>query len=239
LGWSEKGLDIRGVQKISFIDFPGEICLTIFVGGCNLRCRYCHNKDLVLNPTFLPPVPEVEIFKFLAIKGPLLDGICISGGEPTLQEDLVDFTIRAKRKKFKVKLDTNGTSPRKIDILLQKELLDYIAVDIKGPPHKYPLITGKEGYYSTIAETINLLRSSTLDYEFRTTVVPGLLEEKDVLEIARELDGCRKYVLQQFYPSKGLIDSSLNSVKTFNRERAAKLANKCRDYIKDVQLRGF
>jgi pyruvate formate lyase activating enzyme len=232
-------LDIRGVQKISFVDFPGEICLSIFVGGCNLRCRYCHNKDLVLNPAPLPPIPEEELFEFLENKGPLLDGICISGGEPTLQEDLVDFTVRAKKKKLKVKLDTNGTSPQKIDILLRRELLDYIAVDIKGPPGKYPLITGKERYYPEIAETISLLRSSSLDYEFRTTVVPGLLEEKDVLEIARELAGCRKYVLQQFHSSKGLIDSSLNSIKALTREQAVKLANKCSDYISDVQLRGF
>lgn len=232
-------MDIRGVQKVSFVDFPGEICLTIFVGGCNLRCCYCHNKDLVLNPASLPPIPAEELFEFLESKGPLLDGICISGGEPTLQEDLVDFTVRAKREKLKVKLDTNGTSPQKIDTLLQRGLLDYIAVDIKGPPRKYPLITGGKSCYPTIAETIELLRNSPLDYEFRTTVVPGLLEERDILEIARELAGCRKYVLQQFHSRKELIDPSLNGVITLTRERAVKLANECGDFIEDVQLRGF
>ncbi len=232
-------MDIRGVQKISFVDFPGEICLTLFVGGCNLRCRYCHNKDLVLNPVSLPSIPEEELFAFLESKGPLLDGICISGGEPTLQEDLVDFMSRAKKRKLKIKLDTNGTNPQKIDLLLQKKLLDYIAVDIKGPPHKYPLITGKEGYYPKIAETVALLKGSSLDYEFRTTIVPGLLEEKDILEIAGVLAGCRKYVLQQFRPGGGLIDASLHRVTAFAPERAVALANECGGYIRDVQLRGF
>lgn len=232
-------MDIRGIQKVSFVDFPGEICSTIFVGGCNLRCRYCHNKDLVLNPGSLPPISERELFEFLESKGSMLDGICISGGEPTLQEDLVDFAARAKKKGFKVKLDTNGTSPGKINILLQCALLDYLAVDIKGPPHKYSLITGIDINHSKIAETIKLLRSSSLEYEFRTTVVPGLLEEKDILEIARELSGCRKYVLQQFRSSTGLLDPSLSSVVAFTRERVTKLANYCKEYIEDVQLRGF
>ena len=139
-------MDIRGVQKISFVDFPGEICLSIFVGGCNLRCRYCHNKDLVLNPAPLPPIPEEELFEFLENKGPLLDGICISGGEPTLQEDLVDFTVRAKKKKLKVKLDTNGTSPQKIDIFYEGTAGLYCC-RYQRSAGKYPLITGKERYY--------------------------------------------------------------------------------------------
>ena len=178
-------MDIRGIQKISFIDFPGEICATLFAGGCNFKCRYCHNKDLVLKPADLPPIQENEIIKFLKAKKYVLDGVCISGGEPSLQEGLPDFISRIKELDLKVKLDTNGTRPYLISKLLDRKLIDYIAMDIKAPLEKYSFVTGVDVDIERLKETINLLKSNSIDQEFRTTVVPGLLNENDILSIAR------------------------------------------------------
>lgn len=232
-------LEIKGIQKVSLIDYPGSICTTLFVGGCNLRCLFCHNRDLVLNPAELPAVEESEIMQFLVEKGPLLDGVCISGGEPTLQEDLTDFIIKVKKIGLKVKLDTNGTRPEVIRNLLGSELLDYIAVDIKAPLEKYALIVGYNEDFFRLNETIDLVKNSIIGQEFRTTVVPGLLDENDILRIAKRLAGCRKYVLQQFRPQDSIIDRSLISVKPYSRESIDRLANSCRQYIEIVQLRGY
>ncbi|MDO9535996.1 MAG: anaerobic ribonucleoside-triphosphate reductase activating protein [Bacillota bacterium] len=232
-------MDLRGLQKVSLIDYPDSICATIFAGGCNLRCLFCHNRDLVLNPGELPAVEESEIMEYLVVKGPLLDGICISGGEPTLQDDLMAFIIKVKKIGLKVKLDTNGTRPEVIRNLLGSELLDYIAVDIKAPLDKYVLIAGDSEDLSRINETIDLLKNSIIDQEFRTTVVPGLLDENDILRIAKRLAGCRKYVLQQFRPQDSMIDRYLISVKPYSLEIIERVADSCREYIEVVELRGF
>ncbi|HHT46661.1 MAG TPA: anaerobic ribonucleoside-triphosphate reductase activating protein [Firmicutes bacterium] len=232
-------MDIRGIQKISFIDFPGEICATLFAGGCNFKCRYCHNKDLVLKPADLPPIQENEIIKFLKAKKYVLDGVCISGGEPSLQEGLPDFISRIKELDLKVKLDTNGTRPYLISKLLDRKLIDYIAMDIKAPLEKYSFVTGVDVDIERLKETINLLKSNSIDQEFRTTVVPGLLNENDILSIARLIAGSKKYVLQQFRPGASLIDPALSDVKLFYREQVARVADSCKEYIQEVQLRGF
>ncbi|RJX26237.1 MAG: anaerobic ribonucleoside-triphosphate reductase activating protein [Dethiobacter sp.] len=232
-------MDIRGLQKISLIDFPGGICSTIFVGGCNLTCRFCYNKDLVLNPEALPLISTGEVFNFLKVKASLLDGICISGGEPTLQEDLPDFLVEIKKLGLKVKLDTNGTKPEVICKLLEENILDYIAVDIKGPLPKYSFIAGNNVNLSKVQETITLLKDNPLQQEFRTTVIPGLLKEEDIFSIAEEIAGCRRYVLQQFHPKQTMIDPELLSFKPFSREKVAEIACSCREYVEKVQLRGF
>ena len=232
-------MDIRGLQKVSLIDYPGSVCATLFAGGCNLRCLFCHNRDLVLKPGELPLIEESEVMEYLDDKGSILDGICISGGEPTLQHDLFAFIIKVKNIGLKVKLDTNGTRPEVIRNLLDSELLDYIAVDIKAPLDKYALIVGDSKDLNKIIETIDLVKNSIIEQEFRTTVVPGLLDENDILHIAKSLSGCRKYVLQQFHPQDSMIDPSLISIKPFSRERIERLAKSCRKHIENVQLRGF
>lgn len=232
-------MDIRGIQKISFIDFPGEICTTLFVGGCNLKCRYCHNKDLVLNPGDLPAIQENEIIQFLKAKKFVLDGVCISGGEPSLQEGLPNFISRIKELDLKVKLDTNGTRPHMISKLLDRNLIDYIAVDVKAPLEKCSFVTGVDFDINRFKDTINILKSNSINQEFRTTVVPGLLNENDILSIARLIAGSKKYVLQQFRPGVSLIDPALSNVKPFYREQIAKVADSCKNYIQEVQLRGF
>jgi pyruvate formate lyase activating enzyme len=232
-------MDIRGLQKVSLLDFPGGICSTIFVGGCNLRCRFCYNRDLVLNSGAIPVITSGEIFNFLKLKSSLLDGVCISGGEPTLQEGLLDFLLEIKKLGLKVKLDTNGTRPEVIGSLLEENVLDYIAMDIKGPLLKYSLIAGNNIDLSKLTETITLLKSSSIEQEFRTTVIPGLLKEEDISSIAQEIAGCHRYVLQQFSPRSTLIDPELLSFRPYPRKRVAEMARSCREYVETVQLRGF
>ncbi len=232
-------MDIRGIQKFSMIDFPGQLCSTVFVGGCNLRCPYCYNRELVLNPASLQPVAEAELLAFLDERTSFLDGLCISGGEPTLQENLVEFISSVKAMGLKIKLDTNGTKPDVIRELLREKLLDYIAVDIKAPPSRYPLLAGVDVDASAVLETIELLKGSSLEHEFRTTVVPGLLTTKDILNIAQMLTGCRRYVLQQFQLLTGVIDPTLGSAKPYCREKIFRIAQRCEKYTGSVQLRGF
>jgi len=232
-------MNIKGLQKVSLLDFPGGICSTIFVGGCNLRCRYCYNRDLVLNPGSIPVISTDEIFAFLGSKSSLLDGVCVSGGEPTLQEELPDFLMEIKKMGLKVKLDTNGTRPEVISRLLDEDVLDYIAVDVKGPPAKYSYITGNNTAHSKLKETIALLKNSRVEQEFRTTVIPGLLKEEDLLSIAKEIAGCRRYVLQQFSPRSSIIDPALLSLKPYSREKVAEMARMCHEYVETLELRGF
>ena len=232
-------MNIKGLQKVSLLDFPGGICSTIFVGGCNLRCRYCYNRDLVLNPGSIPVISTDEIFAFLGSKSSLLDGVCVSGGEPTLQEELPDFLMEIKKMGLKVKLDTNGTRPEVISRLLEEDVLDYIAVDVKGPPAKYSYITGNNTDHAKLKETIALLKNSRVEQEFRTTVIPGLLEDEDLLSIAKEIAGCRRYVLQQFSLRPTLIDPALLSLKPYSREKVAEMARMCHEYVETLELRGF
>ncbi|NMB40559.1 MAG: anaerobic ribonucleoside-triphosphate reductase activating protein [Firmicutes bacterium] len=232
-------MDIRGLQKVSLLDLPGGICSTIFTGGCNLRCPYCHNRDLVLNPGAIPEVKVEEVLAHLEQKSSMLDGVCISGGEPTLQENLLDFLLEIKKLNLKIKLDTNGTRPEVVGKLLEKDVLDYVAMDVKGPLEKYSLVAGKDVDQGKLKETISLLESSTVRHEFRTTVVPGLLKEEDILSVAGEIAGCRCYVLQQFHPRPTVIDPDMVSLRPYSREKVAAMANLCREHIEAVQLRGF
>mgnify|MGYP000870286005 CR=1 FL=1 len=233
-------MDIRGLQQTSLIDYPGEICATLFAGGCNLRCRYCYNKDLVFAPETLPFFSRETIISLLQKRSSLLDGICLTGGEPTLQGGaLLPFLTAMKETGLKIKLDTNGTRPEVLRELLGKKVLDYIAVDLKGPWEKYALIVGKQIDIGALKETIALLKDNPLKQEFRTTVVPGLLVEEDLLAIAKVIEGFPKYVLQQFQPHPNMIDPSLCSVRPYSRDTMMQVAQLCRRYVQSVELRGF
>ena len=255
-------MQIRGFQKTSFVDYPGEICSTVFVGGCNLRCPFCFNRDLVLQPDALPLFREEEIFEFLEKRLPVQGALCISGGEPALQEDLSAFLAKAKKTGLKVKLDTNGTFPEILEQLLEEGNLDYVAVDFKAPPQKYEMLTGgistdaSKDVYTKLKQTISLLRGSALldssknspklssnnpalNYELRTTVIPTLLDENDLLEMAQILGGASHLVLQQFQPLPTLLDQSLQDVKPYPKEKIEKVASFCRQFVGRVTLRGF
>ena len=236
-------MNIAGLQKTSVIDFPGNICSTIFVSGCNLRCRYCYNRDLVLNSTSLSFYLQEEVLNFFQQRKSLLDGVCISGGEPTLQEDLPQFVYEIKKIGLQVKLDSNGTFPQVIYHLLEKALVDYIAVDIKAPLDKYSDITSQDlspGLILSLKETIELLINSTsIDYEFRTTVIPGIIHIEDITAIARQIKGAEKYVLQQFQPYSQLMDPLLLEHKPYTKETIQSVLGTCLYYVNNIALRGF
>ncbi len=198
----------RGLQKLSLIDFPGTVCATVFVAGCNLRCPYCHNPDLVLGSPDLPCIPEEELLRFLETRRGFIDGICVSGGEPTLDPGLPGFLARVKTMGLRAKVDTNGTRPHVLAHLLGGGLVDYIAMDVKAPPEKYETVTRSRVHPHTIGESVRLLQHSAVGHEFRTTVVPGLLSAKDVEAIARWLKFPRRYVLQPYRPPGKTLDAS-------------------------------
>ncbi|NPV52738.1 MAG: anaerobic ribonucleoside-triphosphate reductase activating protein [Firmicutes bacterium] len=229
-------MEIRGIQKVSLVDFPGNICITIFTGGCNMRCPYCHNRDLVLGAGSLPRIPQEEMLALLESRRGLVDGVCITGGEPTLQEGLGEFAGKIKDLGFKVKLDTNGTNPRILDELLSQGLLDYVAMDIKAPRDKYWEVARSRVNMSDIDASIRLIRSSEIDYEFRTTVAPGLITGEDLIEIGQWLLGAGKYVLQQYVPGPTL-DEAFADRRPYSGDWLENMARKLRPFFERVEVR--
>ena len=197
-------LCISGWLKTTLLDFPGMVASTVFLAGCNFRCPYCHNPELVLPESIKnnPPLNQEEIFEYLAKYRKMLEGICISGGEPLIHRDLSGLCNRFKDLGLKTKLDTNGSYPHRLEALLDAALLDYVAVDIKGPPDKIDAIarpvTADTQLVNKVEQTVALLKKSGIAFEIRTTLAPGLLEAADLEAIGSWLKGCPKFVLQQF-----------------------------------------
>ncbi len=213
---------IGGFQKFSLIDYPGKISAIIFTQGCNFRCPYCHNPELVESSKFEDPIPEEEIFAFLKTRMGKLDAVSITGGEPTLQPDLLAFIRKVKAMGFLVKLDTNGTSPQLIKQVIAEKLVDYLAMDIKAPLVSYSHVTKVETDIDAIAESIELIKTSGVDYEFRSTLVKGLLSYVEVAKIADLLGKAKRYFLQKFVASKTL-DSSYMVATSFSDENLQSL----------------
>ena len=202
-------MTIHGFQKMTLLDYPGKVACTLFTAACNLRCPFCHNAGLVTKIDTAERVDEEEIFAYLKKRQGILDGVCITGGEPTLQKDLPDFIRRVRALGYAVKLDTNGTSPELLSALIDEGLLDYVAMDVKNAPEKYPLTVGLTDYDVTpIQKSIDLLLAGRVDYEFRTTVVAEYHTPADVARMARWIEGAPRYFLQPFVDSGNLIGSS-------------------------------
>lgn len=229
-------MEIKGLQKTSLIDFPGNICATLFIPGCNLRCPFCYNRDLVLHPDSLPTIHQHEVLDFLEKRSHLLDGICVSGGEPALHPGLKEFLGQVGLLGLKIKLDTNGTRPYVVQDLLESGLLDYVALDIKSPPEKYAYATGNRGNAEEVFKTASLLQESCVDHEFRTTVIPGLQRE-DLTRIAQMLEGASRYMLQPFRPGT-LLDPSMNSMPVLTGEELQAAVSACREFVAEVKVRG-
>jgi pyruvate formate lyase activating enzyme len=190
-------MQIAGLEKNSVVDYPGRIAAVVFTPGCNLDCYYCHNRLLLEKDSRPDLLPEQDVLSFLEKRRKFLDGVVISGGEPTLQKDLTGFITKVKSLGYRVKLDTNGTNPVVLKELLAKRLIDYVAMDLKAPFAKYGQICGNDSFLERIKASIELLLSGQVAYEFRTTFVPELTEE-DLLEMAKLIQGARLYVLQQY-----------------------------------------
>ena len=189
-------MQIAGILKNSFVDFPGKIAAVVFAQGCNFDCYYCHNSTLIPFDAVVPAFPEDDFFELLEKRKNFIDGVVISGGEPTLQQNLLEFCLRVKEFGLLVKLDTNGTFPTVLEELIEQKAVDYIAMDIKAGPKKYNEICGKKVELKGIMRSIELLMNGKIDYEFRTTLT-SRLDRADILEIVELIKGAKRYVLQQ------------------------------------------
>lgn len=230
-------MNICGLQKLAMVDFPGKIAATVFTGACNLRCPFCHNALLVTRLTETPTIPTEEVLDFLRSRRGLLDGVVLSGGEPLLQSDAVDFLQSVRDMGFAVKLDTNGCYPDALADILSHRLVDYIAMDIKNCREKYGITTGVPNLdLSPILSSIDLIQRAGIDYEFRTTVVRELHTAADIQSIGKWLSGSHRYVLQQFVDSGNLISSAPYSA--YSPEELHQMADHLRPLFGEVLIRG-
>ncbi|NQT32595.1 MAG: anaerobic ribonucleoside-triphosphate reductase activating protein [Candidatus Omnitrophica bacterium] len=229
-------MKIAGLQKVSLVDYPGCVSAVVFVQGCNLRCPYCQNPDLVV-PESGFECSEKEVFDYLTARRKLIEGVVITGGEPTIYEDLPDFIKHAKDIGIKVKLDTNGSNPEQLEYLLHENLLDYIAIDVKSSFNKYYLLSDAENVEWSVAESINLTMSSGVPYEFRTTCVPGIVDAEDFHSIGDTVKGAKKYYLQQFRPQT-TYDKEYQNIKPYTDRELQKFKLILEEYVEEVKIRG-
>ena len=228
---------IGGLKKTSLIDYPDKISTIVFTTGCNFRCGYCHNAGLVSGKSKNEVCSTDSFFDFLKKRVGKLDAVVISGGEATLQPDLIEFVKRIKDFGYLVKLDTNGYKPEIIYRLLENSLVDYIAMDIKAPLDKYAFITNVDIDVVKIKESINLIMSSYIDYEFRTTVLKKQLDYIDFNKIAKLIKGAKKYFLQKFVVQSEILDESLNKEETYTDEEFKRIKEMLQQFINVVEVR--
>lgn len=203
---------ICGLNKTTLLDFPGKVAATIFVGGCNFRCPFCHNGSLVLRAAEQPEISQEEILKFLKKRQGILDGVCVTGGEPTLYPELENLLAEIRSLGYAIKLDTNGSRPQILKALVSKGLIDKIAMDIKTCPERYSVLTGlRYPDLNAIKESVDFLLSETLDYEFRTTVVKELHSEEDFIQIGQWIKGAKAYYLQAYKDSAEVLQPGFSS----------------------------
>ncbi len=227
---------IGGIQKSTLIDYPGNIAAIIFTQGCNFRCPYCHNPELVKPKLFEANIPEEKIFRFLELRKGKLDAVSITGGEPTLQLDLYDFIKKVKEMGFKVKLDTNGTNFEILKKLIDEKLIDYAAMDIKAPLEKYEEVVKMKVDLENIKKSIKLIINSNIESEFRTTIVKSLLSFEDFEKIGEMIKDAPYYVVQKFVESKA-IDEDVFNFEMYDDEGYEKISKIMSKYVEKVEIR--
>lgn len=237
-------MDIRGLSKLTLLDYPEHIACTVFTGGCSFRCPFCHNGGLVLKPTATPLIDEQYFFDFLKSRKGKLEGVCITGGEPTLRPGLSEFIKKIKELGFSIKLDTNGYQPEVLSSLISEGLLDMVAMDIKNSPSKYAITAGMNPSsfdLSRINESISILTSSGLAYEFRTTVVREIHSKPDISEIAAWLQGDSPYYLQNYKDSEDIISKYDKSTAytSFTELEMMTFLGIARTYLPNSHIRGI
>jgi pyruvate formate lyase activating enzyme len=231
-------MNIRGFYKTSLIDYPKKICSVIFIGGCNFRCGFCHNPDIVFNSDINESVSEEFVYSHLQSRLKVIDAVTVTGGEPTLDPDLINFCEMLKQMGLSLKLDTNGSNPRVIKYLLEKKLIDYCAVDVKTSPEKYNEITGGWSAVEKITETLSELRNSSINFEVRTTCVPGFLTAEDMSSIKEWISPVKNYYLQQFTSSVNLINPEFALKNPFTKKYLNELLETAREIAPNTGLRG-
>ena len=238
-------MDIRGLAKLSLLDYPEKVACTVFTGGCNLRCPFCHNPSLVLTErlrTDHPALDESEFFSFLQKRRGILDGVCITGGEPLLQPDLEGFIEKIRSLGFLVKLDTNGTFPERLKKLIDGGLVDMVAMDVKNAMDAYPRTVGIPDFSTDgVGKSIQLLLEGRVPYEFRTTVVRQLHRQEDLVSLAKTIAGASAFALQQFVDSGDLISPFLPSAErlsAYSQEEMETLKDAVKPHVPSVIVRG-
>ncbi len=229
-------MKIGGLQKTSLLDYPDTLSAIIWTAGCNFRCPFCYNKQLVLGKTEM--ISEETILLFLEKRRDVLEGLSISGGEPLLQEDIVDFTEKVKKLNYLIKIDTNGAFPEKLKELIDKKLVDYVSMDVKAPKKKYAQLAGVKIDISKIEQSIDLIKNEAPDYEFKTTIVPGMLDKEDIVEIAKWLGRSKQFYLQQFKSDSPLVSSKLNDIVPYSKEKLSEMLHEIKPFFKNCSIRG-
>jgi pyruvate formate lyase activating enzyme len=239
-GWGENMI-IGGLQKTTLIDFPGKVACTVFLAGCNFRCPWCYSRELVLPAEIVkqPRISEKEFFDFLQERKELLEGVVICGGEPTINKELLHFIKKIKSLKYAVKLDTNGSNPAILEELIKQKLIDYIAMDIKVCPTNLTAVKNIRQNTEDIKKSAEMLRRGAVDFEFRTTVVPGIHSKADFLEIAKWIGGKNvKYYLQNFRPEKTIFPE-FEKIKPYKKDWLENVVKQISPYFKECKLRDF
>ncbi len=228
---------ISGLQKLTLLDYPGNLACTIFTGGCNLRCPFCHNASLVLNSGVRESITQDEIIAYLKKRIGILDGVCITGGEPLVHNEIDEFIKTIKLLSYKVKLDTNGCFPKKLKYLVGDGLVDYVAMDIKNAPDKYSETVGVENFdISTVKESVEFLLKNTVSYEFRTTVVKELHTHVNIAAIGRWIANAERYYLQAFVDTGDVITAGLHGYDKTEMEYLRQIMIK---YVANTEVRGI
>ena len=230
-------VEIKGFMKTSMLDYPGKLSACIFLSRCNFHCPYCHNVELVMDDPRLTPFENEKVFGYLQNKKDWIDGVVISGGEPTLHKDLPILCKELKDMGFSVKLDTNGTNPEMLKELIEKKLVDYVAIDIKSCKDKYEKATSVNADVTAVGKSIKILIKSTVDYEFRTTVLPGIVEIEDMEKIGEWINGAKKYYIQQFVPIKTL-NASFMDKQPYTHDILHKMKDTVSKYVEVCEIRG-
>lgn len=213
-------IEIKGFLETSFVDWPGKICSVLFLARCNFRCPYCHNHPLVFHPEQYKTIPLKEILDHLGSLREWIDGVCVTGGEPTIHMDLPRLIQLLKRQGFLIKLDTNGSNPKMLEDLIKMRGIDFVSLDVKAPldPFRYRRATGTAIDLQLILRSIEILKASKVEYQFRMTVVPGLHQEEDIKLLGEQLRAGRRLILQNFNPENPL-DPSLKNIQPYDPKR--------------------
>lgn len=229
---------IKGLQKTSLVDFPGRISSIIFLFGCNLRCGFCHNPDLVFNNNS-ESINAGYVIDFLQKRSSLIEGVVVTGGEPAISAGLESFLQKIRDLSLQIKLDTNGLNPGIIGLLLKNNLIDYLAIDVKTSPGKYKKLTGVDVDFESIKTTIDLAREAGTDYEIRTTCVPGFVDMNDLEIIKHEIGIVKKYYLQQFVNSVEMVDPAFKDLQPYKKETMYKFREFVTGFSEVCEVRGI
>lgn len=228
---------INGLMPLTLLDYPGRVACTVFFAGCGLRCPFCHNAGLVLDPSSAEKITEEEFFAFLEKRKNRLTGVCVTGGEPLLRADIGGFLSKIHGMGFAVKLDTNGTEPERLKELVSAGLVDYVAMDIKNSPEEYAKTVGIENFdLSPIRSSIDFLKSGQVEYEFRTTVTKSFHTKESLISLAKWIAPAERYFLQMFVSSDNLIDPSTEG---YGEKEMLPLLDEVRKIIPSAELRGI